>query len=239
MRIAGIEGGKRLRITLAALVLIALFAYLGTWQLHRLAWKLALIERVERQLAQRPVEAPGRSRWMHVDRRFEYLPVTATGRFEHRAETFVQAMTVKGSGYWVLTPLVTESGHAVLVNRGFVDPARKDVATRSTGQPHGTVTVVGLLRLSEPAGRLWQSNNAAEGRWYSRDVAAIGRFQNLDDAVLAPYFIDANDTPNPGGWPVGGLTTVRFRNTHLVYALTWYALAGMTGIYAWIAMRKR
>ena len=32
---------------------------------------------------------------------------------------------------------------------------------------------------------------------------------------------------NPGGLPVGGLTVIAFPNNHLVYALTWYALAVM------------
>nr|WP_255543044.1 SURF1 family cytochrome oxidase biogenesis protein [Azospirillum sp. INR13] len=39
-----------------------------------------------------------------------------------------------------------------------------------------------------------------------------------------PYFIDADSARNPGGWPVGGLTVVSFPNSHLGYALTWFAL---------------
>ena len=38
-----------------------------------------------------------------------------------------------------------------------------------------------------------------------------------------PYFIDAGRVA-PGQLPVGGLTVVRFRNAHLIYALTWFAL---------------
>ena len=47
---------------------------------------------------------------------------------------------------------------------------------------------------------------------------------------MAPFFVDAGaDTPcaTPDG-PVGGLTVLRFSNNHLVYALTWFALAAMT-----------
>ena len=33
--------------------------------------------------------------------------------------------------------------------------------------------------------------------------------------------------PNPGGFPIGGLTVVAFHNDHLVYALTWFTLALM------------
>ena len=45
---------------------------------------------------------------------------------------------------------------------------------------------------------------------------------------MASYFIDADAAPNPGGWPRGGLTVVRFANSHLIYALTWFGLALMS-----------
>ena len=32
-------------------------------------------------------------------------------------------------------------------------------------------------------------------------------------------------TPNPGGWPVGGVTIIDLPNNHLQYAVTWYGLA--------------
>jgi surfeit locus 1 family protein len=53
-------------------------------------------------------------------------------------------------------------------------------------------------------------------------VPAIARARGLRDA--APFFIDADAATSPG-WPRGGLTVVSFRNTHLLYALTWFALA--------------
>jgi surfeit locus 1 family protein len=69
-------------------------------------------------------------------------------------------------------------------------------------------------------------NKPDEGRWFSRDVAAIAKARAL--GPVAPFFIDAGPAPNPGGLPVGGLTVVRFRNAHLAYALTWFALAGLS-----------
>ncbi len=61
----------------------------------------------------------------------------------------------------------------------------------------------------------------------------------------APYFIDADGTLNPGGWPVGGLTVISFPNSHLIYAITWYALAvtvlgagGLVGREEWRARRR-
>ena len=133
-------------------------------------------------------------------------------------------MTEEGGGFWVLTPLRRPDASLVLVNRGFVPSDRKDPTTRQDGRIAGTTTVTGLLRLTEPGGAFLRSNDPKDGRWYSRDVAAIGAAQGLFD--LAPYFIDADAAPkNPGGLPIGGLTVIAFPNNHLVYAITWYAMA--------------
>ncbi|NWM49736.1 SURF1 family protein, partial [Escherichia coli] len=49
---------------------------------------------------------------------------------------------------------------------------------------------------------------------------------------------DADAAPNPGGYPVGGLTVVRFADNHLVYALTWFGLAAMALWAAWLVARR-
>jgi surfeit locus 1 family protein len=38
--------------------------------------------------------------------------------------------------------------------------------------------------------------------------------------------------------PIGGLTVIAFRNTHLMYAITWYGLALMVVLGAWIVIRE-
>jgi surfeit locus 1 family protein len=93
------------------------------------------------------------------------------------------------------------------------------------------------MRASEPKGGFLRANDPAADRWHSRDVAAIARARNLGN--VAPFFVDADASPNPGGYPIGGLTMVRFRNTHLVYALTWFALAALSGAATVLALRMR
>jgi surfeit locus 1 family protein len=149
-----------------------------------------------------------------------------TGDFEHRKAVLVQAVTERGAGFWVLTPMRRQDGSTVLINRGFVPSDRRDASDRAQGNIAGAVEVTGLLRMSEPGGAFLRSNDPANDRWFSRDVAAIAASKGLAD--VAPYFVDADATPVPGGLPIGGLTIVRFRNSHLVYALTWYALAMMS-----------
>ncbi|MCC7265933.1 MAG: SURF1 family protein [Caulobacteraceae bacterium] len=215
------------------LALAAAFAALGVWQVERLQWKRALIARVEARLAAAPAPLPAFADWSPDD---AYTRVTVSGVFLHDRETPVQAVTERGAGWWVVTPLRTPMG-LVLVNRGFAPTELKAPQSRPLGQAAGPVRVTGLLRASEPGGAFLRRNAPADGRWYSRDVAAIARAKGLAGPV-APFFIDADATPNAGGYPVGGLTVVRFRNSHLAYALTWFGLCGLSLAGAAILIRS-
>jgi surfeit locus 1 family protein len=205
----------------------AIFVALGVWQVERLFWKLDLISKVDRRVHAEPMASPPEADWPRVNAADdEYKHVVASGHFLNDKEALVYASTERGPGYWVLTPLQRADGSIIFINRGFVPIARKDAATRAEGQLGGQVTVTGLLRLNEPNGTLLRSNVQSEDRWYSRDVEAMGKARGLDH--VAPFFIDADSQANPGGLPVGGLTIIHFRNSHLSYALTWFALALMS-----------
>jgi len=215
----------------AALLAAACLLALGVWQLERRVWKQELVAAVDARLKAAPVAVPGPGSWPALDaRRDAYRRVRATGRFRHEKETLVQAVTVRGRGFWVLTPLVTPR-FTLLVNRGFIPPDRRDPASRRDGNPDGPVTVTGFLRISEPGGGFLRSNRPADNLWYSRDVEAIAAARGLER--VAPYFVDADASSNAGGYPVGGLTIVVFRDHHLLYALTWFALAGLALLFAW------
>ena len=213
---------------LALLLALALlagagFVCLGVWQLHRLAGKEALIARVERNVHAVPAPAPGPAEWSRITPEDEYRRVRARGRFDYGHEVQVAATTELGSGYWVLTPLRLQEGAWLFVNRGFVAMDQRAQVPRGAAEGD----VVGLLRLPEPHGRFLQANVPAAGRWYSRDVQAIAATQGLPGPV-APYFIDEVATPQTAArWPRPGLTVLRFPNDHLVYAITWFALAAM------------
>src|SRR5450830_119502 len=236
--------GLQVVLLLAGVLLTAVFLALGSWQVQRLGWKLALIERVEQRVHAPATPAPGPEQWPQITARSdEYRHISLRGHFLSDKTSLVQASTVRGAGFWVLTPLRTAGGEVVFVNRGFV-PQRAPVAKA----PAAEVEVQGLLRLSEPGGGFLRHNDPAAQRWYSRDVQALAQAHGLSTA--APYFIDADagvadlgqsgasEDAKPGEpqQPVGGLTVVNFTNNHLVYALTWYALALMVAgalVYAW------
>lgn len=159
----------------------------------------------------------------------EYRRVIATGNWLEDRSTLVQAVTELGGGYWVMTPLARDDGTTVLVNRGFVPATERD-PTSWRPRSQGAVTVTGLLRISEPGGGFLRANDPSSDRWYSRNVAAIAASRSLNS--VAPYFIDAERIPGESGLPIAGLTVVTFHNNHLVYALTWGALALMAAVGA-------
>jgi surfeit locus 1 family protein len=233
------ERAPRGAVTLTVLGVLALLGIvgltaLGTWQIERRAWKLDLIARVDQRSHAAPEAAPGPAAWPAISKAGdEYRRVKATGRFLQDSNLFAQAVTEFGGGFWVLTPLRTNEGFTVLVNRGFVPPdGRGSAALRP---PAEDVTVGGLLRITEPKGAFLRANDPAGQRWYSRDVSAMAETLGLQD--VAPYFIDADATQNAAGGPRGGLTVVAFSNNHLVYSITWFGLALMLAGGAWYVGR--
>ena len=106
-------------LLLASALFVGL-ALLGAWQVQRLHWKLALIERVAQRVNAASVAAPSPAEWSSVSRESnEYSRVQLAGIFDHSRETRVRASTVLGRGFWVMTPLQTSTGFWVL---GFGEP---------------------------------------------------------------------------------------------------------------------
>ncbi|AXJ95889.1 MULTISPECIES: SURF1 family protein [unclassified Sphingomonas] len=221
---------RRLAATAIVAAAVVLLIGLGIWQVERLQWKRALIAQTERQLRLPPVPVPGPDRWATIGKADAYRPIVARGTYRPGRDTYVQAVTEFGGGFWVVTPLDTDAGFTLLVNRGFLPATLRG----RTPPPVGPQRITGLLRLTEPRGAFLRHNDPAADRWYSRDVTAIATARGL--ARTAPYFIDAREPTS--GWPRGGLTVVRFPNNHLVYAITWFGLAALVAFMAWRARRR-
>lgn len=214
--------------------------------MQRLFWKLDLIARVDQRVHALEVEAPTSDQWPHLDAsNAEYRRVRVTGTFLAKQDTLVQAVTERGSGFWVMAPLRRTDGTVVMINRGFVQPETTRAIAPPVADASQQSTVTGLLRMDQSGGAFLRQNDPSHQRWYSRDVQAIGKALGLTQ--VAPYFVDADavaaPTPQPSAdgapvYPVGGLTVIAFHNSHLVYALTWYTLAAMVAGAAWYFSRS-
>ena len=91
------------------------------------------------------------------------------------------------------------------------------------------------MRRPESRNLFTPPDEPAKNLWFTRDPSALAAHWSL--AESAPFSVDADLTPNPGGWPKGGATVMTIPNNHLSYALTWFALAAtlaaVAGIYVW------
>lgn len=223
---------KFIILTTIAAIVFSGFVGLGIWQVYRLQWKLDLIAAVDARVEAPAVSAPGVN--AVVTREDDaYRHVFITGTYIEPLQTLIYYSTQLGPGYFVMTPLLRDDGSYVLINRGFVPEGRQKDPSRYA-PPEGKVTVEGLLRMSEDRSWLFsRANEPEEGQWYRRDVASIMRTKGL--VPYAPYFIDAAAGDSPGELPIGGLTVVKFRNSHLSYALTWFVMAlGTLALYVFV-----
>lgn len=219
-----------------AIILICLA--LGGWQIQRLCWKEGLIAARAAAVNAPPIAPPTDA---ETARGLEFRHVTDQGAFLNDKELFLGATMESGTiGYQVLTPLREPNGRIVFVDRGYIPSELKDRSKRQAGELDGPVSVTGLLRLP-PGGRpnwFLPDNRPDLNYWFWVDLPAMARADGFDPAQVAPFYIDADATPNPGGWPKGGVTRLALPNDHLQYAITWFGLAIAMAVIYVISQRR-
>ncbi|TNE59546.1 MAG: SURF1 family protein [Alphaproteobacteria bacterium] len=208
-------------LTLTSLLVFGLLIWLGQWQVQRLHWKLDLIAATEEAKSAEPHPLV---QLLEKGEVTEYRRVSLEGQFDNSRELYL--FTSKGSlgvGFQVITPFQLTDGRWLLVDRGFVPEALKAPTSRAEGQIEGRTRVVGLVRHSIKPGVFTPEPERGTGVWYNRDFAEMAKSLELSPTV--DLFIDADQTPNKGGFPLGGQTIVEFTNNHFGYALTWFGMA--------------
>lgn len=208
---------------------------LGTWQVQRLSWKEGLIAQRNAALAAAPVPLP---KTLAEATALEFHPVRAEGQFLNDRELYLNAQSLKGDqGFHVVTPFRLSDGEILFVDRGFVPTEHEAPAPHQAGDIDGPTAVTGLLRLPEPAGWFTPPNEPQKNSWFSIDLPAMAAAAHVGAAL--PFYIDADATPNAGGWPQGGQTITELPNNHLQYAITWFALAAaLVVVYIRFAQRR-
>ena len=228
----------------ASAVGVAILGGLGIWQVQRLQWKTAIVERIEARRTA-PVESlPAASNWASLKPDdYEYRHVALNGTYESGKTALVfrggaENAPGVGPGYLLLTPLRLPDDSVVIVNRGFAPLATADSARANI--PASTVVLTGLMRESESRNAFTPADDPAHGIWYTRDPGSIAAHYGL--SRTAPFTIDLDPDPKANGWPRPGTTVIDIPNNHLSYALTWFGLAaalvGVTVTYLASARRN-
>ena len=224
-------------IIAASAACAALLVGLGVWQLQRLAWKNAIVARIEERRAAPATSVPTAPQWpaLRPDD-YEYRHVALNGVYEPGKTALVfrggtENAPGAGPGYLLMTPLRLSDDTLVIVNRGFAPLDAVEAARANL--PASAVVVTGLMREPESRNSFTPADDVARGIWYTRDPASIAGQFGL--AHAAPFTIDLDADPKAKGWPRPGTTVIDIPNNHLSYAFTWFGLAaaliGVTAVY--------
>jgi surfeit locus 1 family protein len=168
-----------------ALAAFAMLVSLGNWQVSRLAWKEALIERVSERPTLDPLtveeELLGAAHDDSFFNAFEYRRARLVGHYDASGEVLVfTALSdakgpFSGPGYWVFTPSCRlTAGQLVYINRGFVPEDRKRTYE---APPVGGETVEGLIRVPEKGSWFTPEANVRSG--YSSPAIRIASRKQL------------------------------------------------------------
>jgi len=208
---------------------VAILLSLGFWQLRRLEVKEAMLAGIEAMIASEPVDI---ERLPTPDPRADrYRAVTVRGRLTGEEALVLTGLKDVGAGYEVIAVLETGTGRRLLVDRGFVTEAQRDLPRSA-----GPATVTGNLDWPNEADAYTPPPDPATGIWFARDVTRLAESLKTDAVmVVARTADDASPAivPRP-------VDTSAIKNDHMEYAVTWFSLAAVwTGMTAYLLWRIR
>jgi len=221
------------------MVVASVFIRLGIWQLDRLEARRSHNDTVAGRTTQQPVELNRLLADVPTDE-LEYRRTVARGTFDVDEEILVRSRTYNGeAGFHVVTPLVTEPGVAVLVNRGWVPLGLDHPPVSPAFPPTGQVEVTGTVRDSQSAPALGPRDPSDERleRVYWIDIP---RIQQQSGYLLAPVSIELRSQvpAQTGSLPVPVPAPGLSEGSHFAYAIQWFAFA-LIGLGGYGALLRR
>ena len=231
---------KRPRWAIATFVVLLVavsFVGLGFWQLDRLGQRRAQNAVQESRLG---MEATPLDVLLGDDaEQIEYRVAIVEGEFDPSHEVLIRSQVELGqAGFHVVTPLVTEDGSAVLINRGWV-PLVMDSPPVSAAPVEGRVSVEGWVHLSQKRPPLGAEEPEGDLEVLNRvDVDRIGDQMPYE---LAPiYLVELGEGSEQLPIPVD-LPDFADEGPHLAYAIQWFgfALVGVVGFSLLIRRQAR
>ncbi|KAI0375151.1 SURF1-domain-containing protein [Pilatotrama ljubarskyi] len=225
--------------TMVLVGIIPIFTFaLGTWQVQRLKWKVALIDDLEEKLEREPIPLPPQVNLAALPD-FVYRKVVLKGRWDNSHAILLGPRVRDGTiGYHLVVPLIRSDGSTVLVDRGFVTKELVHAARQVQDKEQGEVEILGMLRTAQARNKFTPENHPEKGEWYWADVDAMAQYAGGEAAGVQPVFVEEVFEGHSGdaSWrishalPVGRSPTVDVRNSHVSYIVTWYSLSAFTTV---------
>jgi len=216
---------------------ITIAIWLGNWQMHRAAAKLAL--QSQAQAAERAAPSDIAPSLLSIEEVAAVVPrrVRVSGVFDNAATIYLDNRALNGmAGVYVLTPLVIGPQlPALLIDRGWKprDPHDRSRVNVPSAPP-GVVVVEGLA-VARPSSLLELGKDAelrVPGLWQNLDFEAYERATGLR---VARFVI--RQSANAGIQTADGLQREWARpdsgvDRHRGYAFQWYSLAALVAVLA-------
>ncbi|HEX5677862.1 MAG TPA: SURF1 family protein [Alcanivorax sp.] len=175
----------------------------------------------------------------------QHRPVRVSGELDNRRSVLLDNRTWQGvAGYFLLTPLRTDQGHWVLINRGWLPRGADRAHLPEVPAVNGRVTLTGNVYQPSARTLVLKDTPLPVNQWPLRvqkvDFAAIGHRLGVE---LAPFEIrvapnqslaDAAALPRP--WQ--NIATLISPERHQAYALQWLGLAMAALIMYLIALLR-
>ena len=196
------------------------------WQLGRYHEKRDRNRLLDERAAEALIDVPGQldpgANGVEV-RDLEWRLAQATGTYLPEEEVLVRSRSRDGApGAWVLTPLRTTAGVALVVNRGWIPASGPPTLPPGAEAPEGPVTVQGLLVAGQSRGR-FGPKDPPEGQLATLARADLDRLQQQVDEDLYPLYLQLQQqVPAPGELPVPLADPERDEGPHLSYAGQWF-----------------
>ncbi len=218
-------------------VLVVAFVSFGFWQLRRLEERRnanAVIQARSSVPVQPLPEVVDPDATFVAVEGLPYRRVVVRGTYDADASVLVRSRALEGRpGFHVLTPLVTEGGAAVVVNRGFApftgEPAEALAATRP---PEGEVEVAGLLLETQERQGIGPTDPAG-GVLTEIARVDLARLQQQNASDLYPVYLQLQtQSPPSGDLPVVLPEPEQSEGSHLSYAMQWFLFAAV-GAVGW------
>lgn len=195
---------------------------LGTWQVERLAWKQGLIADIAAANAKAPLTALPKDEAALAD--LQFAKVTLRGRWMDGPEFHLSPRYFGGKlGYWIIAPFRLSDGRILMVNRGWVPTEKKLPESRPETRVRGAATLTGLVRVGPERNYFTPDNQPDRNVWFGRDVAQMAEFGKLENVL--PLMVDLVGVQDKAKLPVPSDGTIRLKNDHLSYIITWYGIA--------------
>lgn len=210
---------------LITLLLLTLLLSLGNWQLNRAAYKRTLLAEYQNRIKGAPLHL---SDLNQKQKNINFLPILVNGHFDNAHQFLLDNKIYQHQvGYQVLTPLVINQSHKIiLINRGWIPAGESRHQLPVISAINGIQTIRGIIYLP-PTHSFTLSNQQENLSQWPNVIQTIHvlQIEKLLNHPIYPYIILLAPQASHGfirDWQPVTISPYK----HIGYAVQWFALAG-------------